>query len=308
VLGSGELCHVAALTARGPHVTPMVFALAADRVWVTTSRGSVKARAWRLDPRIAGLVRSDEVAVCFTGTATMYDLLDPDTWGRSIREGPRLALAASRFTRKNARFFAGYAVDAHHVPFAWTPPGRVFAELSIERCAVIEDGAVTSVWGDWGTEVPSVASFRASRTGSSAFEPLPEDVREALGATGEGALGLSTPSGPVVVPARWRLEGPALYAATGEEVLGLAEVAEASVPAALQVDRASWWRARAMVGAMARGAGDLVVPGRLASGGRSASGLAARAGTRTDAPALVRLRPETIVWWRGWSSGTVSAP
>ena len=40
VLEQGDFCHVAALTPKGPHVTPTVFATAGDRVWVTTSRGS----------------------------------------------------------------------------------------------------------------------------------------------------------------------------------------------------------------------------------------------------------------------------
>ena len=47
LLERGAFCHVAATTPAGPHVTPMVFAEAGGRVWVTTSRGSVKARAWR---------------------------------------------------------------------------------------------------------------------------------------------------------------------------------------------------------------------------------------------------------------------
>ena len=116
ILEEGAFCHVASLTPTGPHLTPMVFASAAGRVWVTTSRDSVKARSWRRDPRVAGLVRSARRTAAFTGTVTTYDLLDTGTWTRSLAQGPVLALAGFRFTHKNARFFAGYAVDAHHVP------------------------------------------------------------------------------------------------------------------------------------------------------------------------------------------------
>ena len=33
ILEEGAFCHVASLTPIGPHVTPMVFASAAGRVW-----------------------------------------------------------------------------------------------------------------------------------------------------------------------------------------------------------------------------------------------------------------------------------
>jgi len=308
VLEQGDFCHVAALTPKGPHVTPTVFATAGDRVWVTTSRGSVKARAWSADPRVAGLVRAGELAVCFAGTATMYDLLDPGSWGRSLREGPLIALASARFTRKNARFFAGYAMDAHHVPFAWTPPGRVFAELAIERSVVLDGQDLVSVWGDWGAETRGASSFRAARTGDPPLARLPDEVSSGLGTSGDGALGLSTPEGPLVLPTRWLADGAAVYAALSEEVLALAGATAPTTPAALQVDRASWWRAREMVGAMVRGQGEIAVMDQLTSGTRSAEAVIAGAGIESAGAALVRVRPERLVWWRGWSSGTVMLP
>ena len=86
---------------------------------------------------------------------TWQYLLDPESWGRSFRESPAIALAAARYTRKNARFFAGYAVDANHVPLAWTPPGRVFAELRIERSAMIEGDRIASAWGESAEGTPA---------------------------------------------------------------------------------------------------------------------------------------------------------
>jgi hypothetical protein len=283
----------------------MVFALAGDRVWVTTSRGSVKASAWLLDERVAGVVRAGDRAVAFTGVVATYDLLDPETWGRSLREGPLIALASVRFTRRNARFFAGYAVDAHRVPFAWTPPGRVFAELRIERSVVFEDGALASVWGDWAAEVGSSDRFRATRIGDPPLGLLPADVGPALGTGGDAVLALATSGGPVALPVRWLTEGDSVYAAVSEEALGLSG-AGPQVASALAIDRPSWWRASEMVGAMVRGQGEIAVAGRLTSGGRSASRIAALAGLEAPDAALVRIRPERVVWWRGWSSGTVT--
>jgi len=308
VLDQGSFCHVGISTPQGPHVTPTVFATAGDRVWLTTSRGSVKSRAWGADARVAGLVRAGELAVSFAGTVTTYDLLDPDSWGRSLREGPVLALAGARFTRKNARFFAGYAVDAHHVPLSWTPPGRVFAEITIERSVVFERDAVASLWGEWGVETAGTSRFRAARAGDPPLARLPEGVGDRLGSSGDGALGLSTPEGPVVLPTRWLADGAAVYAVLPEEVLGLAGIVGPAGPAALQLDRASWWRARAMIGAMLRGSGEVTVVDRLDSGIRSAQAIVAGAGAGRGGAAVVRIRPGSIVWWRGWSSGTVSIP
>ena len=84
LLAEGSFCHVTTSTRDGPHVTPMVFATTGDRLWVTTSRGSVKARAWARDPRVGGLVRVGDRAAIFTGTAATYDLLETASWGRSI--------------------------------------------------------------------------------------------------------------------------------------------------------------------------------------------------------------------------------
>jgi nitroimidazol reductase NimA-like FMN-containing flavoprotein (pyridoxamine 5'-phosphate oxidase superfamily) len=305
VLERGAFCSLAATTRHGPHVTPTVFVLADDRVWVTTSRGSVKARAWRLEPAVAGLVRSDDVAVVFTGSVRTFDLLEVDSWVRDLLEAPALTVAATRFTRKNARFFAGYAVDARHVPLSWTPPGRVFTAIEIERLAIVGPGGVAETFGEWPRGLVSIARFRAARTVPPVLEALPEDVRGPLGDSGEGALALEGDGGPVVLPVSWVTDGGSLYAATSRETLGLASLSQTRVRAALAIDRSSWWRARNMTGAMLRGSGEVAIAEALVSGAASATRVARASGAERGA-AVVRLRAEQLVWWRGWSSGTVA--
>jgi hypothetical protein len=305
LLTKGWFCHVATSTRQGPHVTPMVFASAGDRVWVTTSRGSLKARAWQQDPRVGGLVRVGDRAAIFTGTAATYDLLDPESWGRSIRETPAIALAAARYTKKNARFFAGYAVDANHVPLAWTPPGRVFAELRIERSAMIDGDRISSAWGEWSAATDGVERFRVPKTGAGSFDALDPGLRDELGVAGAGALALSTADGPVVLPAAWLVDGPGVYAVLQAEVLGAAG-SDPVVPAALCIDRPSSWRAREMVGAMIRGRARIAIPDALESGLRSAQRLARHAGLEPAAAAVVAIDAERVVCWRGWASRTVT--
>jgi hypothetical protein len=306
ILERGAFCSIAAETRRGPHLTPLVFARSDGRVWLTTSRGSVKARAWRADPRVAGLVQDGARAVTFTGRAAAYDVLDPSTWIRTAVRMPAVTAASVRFTTKNARFFAGYAVDARRVPLAWTPPGRVFVEIVLERAALLDAGEVRALWGAWDASHRTAETFRARRGGTDAFAALPPAVRSGLGGSGPAALGIAGPRGSVVLPARWAEEGLDLYAAMPRGSLAIAGANEASFPVALAVDRASWWRAREMIGAMARGIGQAFLPDQLRAGGRSAEEMVRRTGTDPEGAALVRIRPGRLVWWSGWSSGSVT--
>ena len=222
VLEEGQFCAVAASTPNGPHCTPLVFAYSGARLWLTTSRGSVKARAWRDDPSIAGLIRQGDLAVTFTGSVKTYDALDKRTWGAAVAGATSIARATAGFSRKNARFFAGYAFDARQVPFAWTPPGRVFVGVDIERTALVDDEGVQEGRGRWGGEGASHTTFRRSSSGEDPLAALPADVVSAIGRHGGGALAVTGERGLTVLPVRWRAEPTALYAAVPAETLAMA--------------------------------------------------------------------------------------
>jgi pyridoxamine 5'-phosphate oxidase-like protein len=301
VLSSGKFCAVATSTPDGPHCTPLVFASSGGRVWLTTSRRSVKARNWRRDPTMAGLVRDAGLAVSFTGTVRTYDALDSRTWGAAVAGATSIARATATFSTKNARFFAGYAVDARQVPLAWTPPGRVFVGVDVERTALLDDEGVQEGRSRWAGESGSHATFRRSGSGPSPMAALPSDILADLGDEGEGALAITSARGPVVLPVRWRAEEHALYAALPAEILALAD-ADADAPMALTMDRASEWRARDMLGVMLQGEGSSYVIDALGSGAKTAAALAASIAPGADA--LVRIAPRRAVWWRGWTSGS----
>ena len=151
-MDEGPFCAVATATPRGPHCTPLVFAASGGRIWLTTSRGSVKTRAWKVDPSVSGLVRSGGLSVTFTGHVKTYDALDRGTWGAAVAGATSIARATAKFSKKNARFFAGYALDARQVPLAWTPPGRVFVGIDLERTALLDEDGVQEGRGRWGGE------------------------------------------------------------------------------------------------------------------------------------------------------------
>jgi hypothetical protein len=54
-----------------------------------------------------------------------------------------------------------------------------------------------------------------------------------------------------------------------------------------------------------RGEGTVYVPDGLRSATEEFRSRLAPAGELPEDPAVVRLLPKTVAWWRGWSSGTV---
>ena len=304
VLDEGVLCHLAASTAAGPHLTPVVYAVDGGRLWITTARHSVKATAWRRDPGTAGLIRAGARAVAFRGRVRTYDALDLSSWPGAAASAPRLASAAARFSLRNARFFAGYAVDARRVPFSWSPPGRVFAEIRLEagRLLDLEEGEVVAAWGPWHEGTRYRSAFAPLPRAPGLDRRVPKEVREGLGERGDATLALEGEGGLVALPIAWRrvaTEG----AHEGRLPESIARLAggRGSAPAAMTVDHASTWRASAMKGMSLQGTAELFSPAETTRGRRA---LGARVG---PGEVLARLRPVRIVWWDGWSSGTVRA-
>ena len=65
--------------------------------------------------------------------------------GRSLAQGPVLALAVPLHAEERP-VLRGLRGGRPQVPLAWTPPGRVFAEIRLERTAILESGRVASAW------------------------------------------------------------------------------------------------------------------------------------------------------------------
>jgi hypothetical protein len=304
VLREGAIAYLAVRTRWGPHLTPVVYSVDGGRLWVTTARRSVKARRWRLDPEVAGLVAGEAAAVTFRGSARTYDALDPFSWPGAVMAGPRLVEAAARFTLKNARFFAGYAVDAGRVPLAWTPPGRVFAAIRPAQGQVVHGEPEEVVgWGSWPTGARYHGGFAPLRPIRGLDLRVPGAVRRGVGEEGMGALALDGDAGLTVLKVPWRRnarEG-AYEAVVPVRVLELAN-AGPDVPAALTVDHASQWRASEMKGMLLQGIASLHA---LEWTRRGRGLLRDRLGDRPG-HALVRLRPDRVVWWEGWTAGSAA--
>jgi hypothetical protein len=195
------------------------------------------------------------------------------------------------------------------VPLSWTPPGRVLFAVEIEDGSILDPaaGRVLERWGRWGARAESRDAFQPSR-GRILDRAVPVEVRRAVGASGEGVLALAGSGGLAVLPARWtRDDGDgAYYAALGRRLLALA--GSGAERAGLVVDRASRWRAAEMRGLLIRGRSDGYVLARVRSGRDALIRRVRNAEPLPDELAVVRVRPDALAWWKGWSSGTARGP
>ena len=265
----------------------------------------MKSRAWRRDPYVSGVARTDDAAMLFRGRVRIHDPLDPRSWP-SITSGPSVARATARFALRNARFFAGYAVDAPRVPIAWGPAGRQFVRLSLDDGVVVdpETSERIATWGRWPARGSAafLHAYAAAAKARSLDLRAPADVRKAVGTHGVGALAVEGRDGPLVLPVRWRRR-PAEGAYEATLPAGLLRLARSPdrPRVGLAVDRPGEWRAGEMTGMLLRGAAEAFTPGA------ARHGVSALRDRVDDGWALVRLRPSSVVWWRGWTSGTVAA-
>jgi hypothetical protein len=188
------------------------------------------------------------------------------------------------------------------------PPGRVFFSVGIESWALLDlgSGEVSESRGRMGRRAGSRRSYRALRKAPLVDEDAPPEVREAVGSTGAGALAVEGSAGTTVLPVGWsRVEAEGAYLVIlPRAFLRLGGTAD-EFPATLTVDRASTWRASRMAGLQLRGTAQAFLPDRLERGGRALEERIAALPPARD-PAVVRLRPERVVWWRGWATGSLS--
>jgi hypothetical protein len=149
-------------------------------------------------------------------------------------------------------------------------------------------------------------SFRALRGSELADEQSLREIRKELGSSGRGALAFVGSAGPVVLPTAWlraASEG-AYYAVLPRPFLALAGAGLGGA-AALVTDRTSPWRAARMRGVLMQGEAEVFLPGAVRSGRAALLAKASRVGRLPSDPAVVRLRPQRAMWWKGWASGTV---
>ncbi|HAS11512.1 MAG TPA: hypothetical protein DCS55_13520 [Acidimicrobiaceae bacterium] len=193
-------------TRSGPHVTMQAGVVQSGRFITTTSRGSLKAKSVRAHRVAAATIEHDDgVTEVVAGPTIAVDLRRPE----AMLTDPAGALIAGPATLRMAgdqlEQLLGYVEAAGKVPSGWLPHKRVLLVTRIDRSLRVEGFSLLDGSGDWTPELPAPSELRRTtdRTAGSLPE-LPEDVRHLVDLEAPARLGIATPHGPIVLPARWQ--------------------------------------------------------------------------------------------------------
>ena len=191
------------------------------------------------------------------------------------------------------------------MPFAWTPPGRVFVGIDLERTALLGEDGVQEGRGRWGGEALSHATFRSTKGTDDPLAPLPD--RMCAASWGRAAVRRSR-SLVTADPSWSRRDGACRRRLALRGVAG-GDARRSRASGRTPRSRSRWTTpphgARATwSGAMVQGTGAIHVLDDLGSGAKTARALATS--IDPEAGALVRITPARLVWWKGWSSGSLA--
>lgn len=147
VLARAPIAYLAVETSRGPHVTPVLFAATADRLWFGVGRGTLKARAIAKRPAVAVVVADGDVSVAIRGQAALLDRLPP-----SVTELARAPFALPVFATRNALEMAAFARDV----VGQRGSGSALSPVSVrpESVDVVEGWPANGVLGWIGDQGP----------------------------------------------------------------------------------------------------------------------------------------------------------
>ena len=265
----------------GPHVTMQAGVVHADRFWTTTSGGSLKARSVKAH-------RTASVSVSADGgrqriLAGRTNVLRPFRPLDALRDpfAPlRSPAAVLRLGVGQVEQLIGYFESASRVPSDWLPHRRVLLVTRIDRSLTLDGVEVVEAAGTWSRRPGEDAlEVSAERPSALPVDSLPASHEEVLGP--HPHLGLTTPDGPVTLPARWRGENRFEVSAAALRIVGAALPGRAS---AVFDDSASR-RPDEKRGAMFRGRATLA---------------------DVDGPhAIVLIETERLTTWDGFQAGTV---
>lgn len=147
VLASAPFAYLAVETSGGPHVTPLLFASTADRLWFGISRRTLKARMIRRQPAVAVVIPGERASVAIQGRAKLLDRPSP-------AELARVPFALPAFAGRNALEMAAFARD---VALSRTAPAPLTpVSIRIDRLDLLDGWNADAVLG-WMTPLGPLA-------------------------------------------------------------------------------------------------------------------------------------------------------
>ncbi len=142
MIGGARFAFLAVETSSGPHVTPLLFAFAGDRVWFGIGRGTLKARAIRKQPAVGIVIPGDAGSVSIRGQASLID------WTPSPSELARAPFALPVFAGRNALEMAAFTRDV--LLSATRPAPLVPVSVRIQKFRLLDGWPAPAVLG-WMT-------------------------------------------------------------------------------------------------------------------------------------------------------------
>ena len=189
----------------GPHVTMQAGVEYAGRFWTTTAQSSLKARSVGTHGQASALVRDGGRCRILSGRTVPLLPLRPWTSLRDPVAGALWGVAVARLSRSHVGQLFGYLEAAGEVPKEWFPVHRALLVTRVDRSLVLDGDAVVDRAGAWSTiravDLSSSVFSRAPRRLPVA--DLPTRHRAVVHATAPVHVGVSTPTGPVPLPATW---------------------------------------------------------------------------------------------------------
>jgi nitroimidazol reductase NimA-like FMN-containing flavoprotein (pyridoxamine 5'-phosphate oxidase superfamily) len=291
LLAATPWADVAVETATGPHVTPAAFAASCGRIWVVSSRRSLRVRSVRRTGRAAVLVRGGDGALVVAGAAEVLSLWRPEEVRALLTGGLPAARAAGAYAWRNApQVLAGVVEDLVRGSGDPTVYDRVLVSIAADRGMRLDGDRVVDSWGRWRSggaaprhRRPAAAAPPTAPLGAL-LDGVPGAVLDAVANTTVASLGWATPAGPVVLPAAGASAGDSVQVASA--ALDLAGI-DGGAAACLTVHHSPGRRPSRFRGVVLRGQGQVV--------------------RRGPARTRVRVRAERVSWWSGYESGTARA-
>lgn len=268
--------YVAVETRNGPHVTPVLFAVTADRLWFVIPRRALKARVLRRRPGVGVLVEDGSRAFVVAGEASLLDPLRPLGLAARLSELARTPVAMPWFGLQNSAELLAYPWDAIRAPGRVMPSGMLLVSVRPEGVE-----ALPGLPDEPGTGATARADRGALAEWDGPLAGVPREAARLARRRGRAVLGWQTATGPCPVPARWDPErGRAL------------------VP----------WEALDRAGAAWQAPACLCLDDSDRRGPLAKTGLLLRGGGRVSAPAdeaWVTIEPDRVTYWKGFETGTV---
>jgi hypothetical protein len=286
-LADADLAYLAVEASDGPMVTPLLFVVHDERVWMVIPRSSAKVSAIGRNAVVGLAVGDAERAAVLQGQAHLVDPLRPTAMLTALPETLRAPLALGRYVTGNLDHLAGIIGGAG----AGVLAPRTVAALRPQRAIAVQPGGA-DVWttGGWPVGAPPYASPADGHRAPTSTGAVPPELRHLVEAAGPVVVGWTTTAGPVALPATW---DPATGTA---RIGGDLFTAAGCLP-----------QARACVLFDGTEGTDLDAKSGLVLRGRGSAARADGDGGNGGGGAAVVLRTDRVSWWHGTESHSIKA-